>query len=109
MTDGTIFVTANIQLLPTAEGGRTHPLVGGGAEYRPNHNFFSADSRTMAMGAVTLPEGAILNPGEDMDLPVKFFYWPELKDQIYPGRKWRIQEGARLVGIGTVIEILPNP
>ncbi len=103
MDDG-IFVRANIRLLTAADGGRTTSVRG---SYRPNHNFFEPDNRDMTVGFIDLPEGVELRPGESVNLPIRFWNWPGLKDQIYPGREWRIQEGAKLVGIGTIIEVLP--
>jgi translation elongation factor EF-Tu-like GTPase len=99
-----IFVRATVRLLPTSESGRTTPIQG---SYRPNHNFFGPDSHNMTVGFIDLPEGTELHPGESIDLPIVFWNWPGLRGQIYPGREWRIQEGAKLVGIGTIIEVLP--
>jgi translation elongation factor EF-Tu-like GTPase len=102
--DGHIIpVRANIRLLTSAEGGRTSPIRG---SYRPNHNFFGADDRTMTVGVVDLPEDTELHPGQSIELPIMLWNWPGLEGQIYPGRQWRIQEGAKLVGIGTIIEFL---
>jgi len=99
-----IFVRANIRLLTAADGGRTTSVRG---SYRPNHNFFEPNNRDMTVGIIDLPEGAELHPGESINLPIMFWNWPGLKDQIYPGREWRIQEGTKLVGIGIIIEVLP--
>ena len=98
-------VRAKIRLLATAEGGRVTPIRG---SYRPNHNFFDLDNREMTMGLIELPEGKELHPGESMEVTVVFLKWPRLEGQIYPGREWRIQEGAKLVGMGTVLEVLPG-
>ena len=103
MKDKEIHVRANIRLLAAAEGGRTVPIRGC---YRPNHNFFGPDNRNMAVGSVDLPSGAELGPGESVELPITFLNFPGLEGQIYAGRDWRIQEGAKLVGIGTVLEVL---
>jgi translation elongation factor EF-Tu-like GTPase len=100
----TITIKANIRLLPSAESGRTTPIRG---SYRPNHNFFGPDDRNMTIGFIDLPSGTELYPGESVELTITFLVWPGLHDQIYPGREWRIQEGANLVGIGTVLEIRP--
>jgi elongation factor Tu len=102
--DRSITVRANIRLLPTVESGRTTPIKG---SYRPNHNFFGPDDREMTVGFIDFPSGTELRPGDSIDLPITFWSWPGLEGQIYPGRKWRIQEGAKLVGIGTVLEVLP--
>lgn len=101
--DGLIKVRASVRLLSTEEGGRTDPIRGG---YRPNHNFFGPDSREMTIGLVDLPDGVELRPGETMELTIAFWAWPGLVGQIYSGRRWSIQEGARLVGVGTIKEVL---
>lgn len=104
MADDFICVLANIRLLSTAEGGRASAITG---SYRPNHNFFGPDNREMTVGFIELPEGFELHPGEAIDVPVKLWTWPGLEGQIHQGREWRIQEGDTLVGIGTVLAILP--
>ena len=103
MTEG-ITVKANIRLLPTGEGGRASSIKG---NYRPNHNFFGPDDLDMTMGFIDLPDGTELRPGDNIDLPITFWNWPGLEGQIYQGREWRIQEGAKLVGIGIVLDLLP--
>lgn len=104
MKSEAIHVLANIRLLPTSEGGRTAPIRG---SYRPNHNFFDPDDGSMMTGFIDLPPGSELQPGESADLGIVFWNWPGLEDHVYPGRKWRIQEGRKLVGIGTILEVLP--
>ncbi len=106
MNDNAVLVRANIRLLPTAESGRTAPIRG---SYRPNHNFFGANDFNMTMGFIDLPTGTELRPGESIEISIRFWGWPGLEDQIYPGREWRIQEGAKLVGIGIVLEVLAKP
>lgn len=100
----TISVRAEVRLLPPSKGGRTNPVRG---SYRPNHNFFGPDDIEMTIGSIDFPQDAELEPGESMELPITFWRWPGLEEQLYPGREWRIQEGLRLVGVGKVIEILP--
>lgn len=97
-------VRANVRLLSTAEGGRASSIKG---SYRPNHNFFGPDNRDMTMGRPDLPDNTELHPADSIDLPITFWTWPAVEGQICPGREWRIQEGAKLVGIGTVLEVLP--
>jgi elongation factor Tu len=104
MTDRGILIRANIRLLPTTESCRSAPIRG---SYRPNHNFFGPDNLNMTIGFIELPEGKELYPGESIEMPIMLWYWLGLEGQIYPGREWRIQEGARLVGMGTVLEVLP--
>ncbi len=61
----------------------------------------------MTTGFIDLPSGTELHPGENIDLPITSWRWRGLEKQIYPRREWCIQEGAKLVGIGTILEILP--
>jgi elongation factor Tu len=97
-----VTVRAEVRLLPTSESGRTAPVKG---SYRPNHNFFNNDTDGMTVGFIDLPAEVELHPGEKIE-PITFWDWPGLEGQIYPGREWRIQEGAKLVGIGKVLEVL---
>jgi hypothetical protein len=62
----------------------------------------------MAIGYIDLPNGSELRPGESMELSINFLSFPALSGQVYPGREWRIQEGVKLVGIGTVLEVLAS-
>ncbi len=103
--DGVVIrARAMIRLLATSEGGRTSPIRG---SYRPNHNFFGPADRAMMVGFIDLPEDSKLRPGESMEASIAFWQAPGLDDLLYPGRQWRIQEGLRLVGIGTVLAVLP--
>ena len=98
-----VTVRAEVRLLPTYESGRVHPVRG---SYRPNHNFFGPDGRNMTIGAIDLPDHGELHPGQSIKVTITFVGWPGLRRHVHPGREWRIQEGARLVGVGKVIEVL---
>lgn len=100
-----IRVKASVRLLTPEEGGRTDPV---GGRYRPNHNFFEADGRDMMIGQIDLPGGMELHPGQTITTTVSFVNGPGLEGQLCPGRQWRIQEGMKPIGIGTVIEVLPS-
>ncbi len=97
-----IHVIAEVRLLATSEGGRTGPISG---SYRPNHNFFGADDAVMTAGFINLPDGNAVYPGETVTVPIVIWWWPDLDDQIYVGREWRIQEGRHLVGSGKVVQV----
>ncbi|MBI2254375.1 MAG: hypothetical protein HYU58_07145 [Proteobacteria bacterium] len=101
-----LHVRAKIRRLSIAEGGREGPLNG---TFRPNHNFFAPEANGMVIGSVVLPEGTRLNPGESASAEVTFLCPSEILAQILPSRQWRIQEGKKLLAIGTVIELLPSP
>ncbi len=103
-----ITVRARISLLRADQGGRTRPLVGG-SSYRPNHNFWGDDVGTkgFAVGIINLPTGHDPLPGESFEVEVIFLPWKELTPELYPGREWSIQEGAKLVGYASVLQVLP--
>jgi translation elongation factor EF-Tu-like GTPase len=96
-------VRAKIELLPTPLGGRFHPVVGGHS-YRPNHNFGLAGG-DMSTGFIDLPLGQSLLPGDTAEVLIAFWYWSGLEGEIFVGREWRIQEGAKVVGKGTILEV----
>jgi hypothetical protein len=52
--DKLIRVLARVQVLATADGGRSGPFT---ARYRPNHNFGGAENRHFFIGQVEVPEG----------------------------------------------------
>jgi len=59
----------------------------------------------MGMGFIDLPEGFSLFPGESTEVEMVVYPWP-LDTDLSPGREWRIQEGERIVGVGTVVDVL---
>jgi hypothetical protein len=99
-----IRIRARTRLLHTAQGGRIAPLVAG--SYRPNHNFGEADNGEMDMAFIDFAEGETLHPGEEIERDLRFWSRPGLSEVLTPGREWRIQEGPKLVGVGTVLELL---
>ena len=104
--DGFIKVIAEVTLLATDKGGRADPIRG---SYRPNHNFFGPDNREMTIGFIDLPEGVELLPGQSIEVPISFWSWPRLAAEIHAGSEWTIQEGAKVVGFGKVIEVIDGP
>lgn len=91
-----------LRLLPTEAGGRAHPIR---SDFRPNHNFGSAERRDFHIGRIMLPDGRELRPGESGEAIVDFLDKTGLA--LAPGLEWRIQEGGRLIAMATVIELLP--
>ncbi|WP_370297568.1 hypothetical protein [Qipengyuania mesophila] len=91
--------------MSTEEGGRKSPLLGGGS-YRPNHNFFGPDNRDMCIGFIELPEGQQVAPADTIQTEMGLLIYPTLKPKITVGRQWRIQEGGKLVAVGTILELL---
>ncbi|NML11023.1 hypothetical protein HHL08_12850 [Sphingobium sp. AR-3-1] len=105
MSDDAILIQASIYLLTSAEGGRRTPLRGE-SSYRPNHNFRGPDNSRMCVGAIDLAEGEEIAPGETIERDIIMWIWPEINDLIQPGREWLIQEGAQVVGHGTILAVL---
>jgi len=100
-----IVVEANIRLLSTEQGGKSSPIT---QLYRPNHNFGDPDNRNMFIGQIELGELEYLHPGESRDLRVTFFNVHGLREKLIEGRKWRLQEGTKLVGYGKVLRIVED-
>ena len=100
----TVRVRARIRLLTEQEGGRTRPIIGG-FSYRPNHYFF-LETGEMCMGFIELPAGQDLAPGDSIEIALDLLVWPALRPLIHPGRAWQIQEGAKVVGSGDILEVL---
>ena len=95
-----ISVVARLKMLSAAEGGRSQPFY---KNYRPNHNFGDASNRGMYIGQVELQERNQLGPGEECEAIVRFINGVGLREQLVPGRIWRIQEGMKLVGTAEML------
>ena len=102
-----IDVFAKISLVATEDGGRSSPL-NPDYPYRPNHNFFGLSDDRMCMVEVTIPDGSSPKPGDTFEAKIRLIIWPELRDKIKAGRQWNIQEGAKVVAIGEVLEVLAS-
>jgi translation elongation factor EF-Tu-like GTPase len=102
--DEFIRALARVHVLTSADGGRSGPFA---AKYRPNHNFGDAENRHFFMGQVELPEGEWVYPGETRELTIMFFNVAGLREQLTAGRRWRIQEGWRLVATAELLSLLP--
>ena len=98
-----IRVRSMITLLSSESGGRNSPVRKG---YSPNHNFGDETNREFYIGRLELSEEDSLAPGESRELVIHFLSGQGLRENLTPGRSWRIQEGAKLVGEGTVLEVL---
>ena len=100
-----IRVRASITLLSSESGGKKHPVRKG---YSPNHNFGDSTNSEFYVGRLQLDEQDSLAPGETWELVVHFLSGRGLREKFTPGTSWRIQEGAKLVGEGTVLEVLKS-
>ena len=100
--DAPVRVLARVQVLSSEEGGRTSPFR---AQYRPNHNFGAPESRHFYIGQVEIPEGESVAPGETRELVITFLPVVGVAEELKPGRRWRIQEGAKLVALAEVLAV----
>jgi translation elongation factor EF-Tu-like GTPase len=101
--NGTILVQARVHFLSTEEGGREGPVM---AKYRPNHNFGPEGNRRFYIGQLQIPEAKWIQPGETIEVEVAFFNVGDIKNLLTSGRRWRIQEGQKLVANAEVLSIL---
>lgn len=102
--DALVRVLARVHVLD-GDGGRKVPFT---ARYRPNHNFGDAENRRFFIGQVEVPEDEWVHPGETRELTITFMNVAGLREQLTPGRRWRIQEGWRLVATAELLSILPG-
>jgi len=97
-----IKVLARLEVVSNDDGGRQGPFTSG---YRPNHNFGREEDRFYFIGQVEIPEGEWVHPGETRELRITFPNARGLAELLTPGRRWRIQEGGKLVAISTVLSV----
>lgn len=98
-----IRVQARVHMLSAQEGGRTSPVT---TRYRPNHNFGGATDLTFYIGQFEVPGNRWIESGETAELVVEFLNVVGIAELLRPGRRWRIQEGGKLVGEAEVISVL---
>lgn len=103
-TDDLIIVKAKIIMKTTEEGGRQSGFKSG---YRPNHVFEMPDNlknlRTY-IGDIQFDDHDLVEPGETKIVTVRFLKVPEIEKYITVGQKWFINEAARTLGIGEILE-----
>lgn len=97
---GPIPVVARLKMFSEAEGGRSQPFY---KNYRPNHNFGDAANRGMYIGQIELQGRDQLGPGEECEAIIRFINGRGLREQLVPGRIWRIQDGMKFVGTAEMI------
>lgn len=100
--DKPIKVRAAIKLFGQGDGGRHGPFTKG---FRPNHNFQGPDDRLFFIGQIEVQEGEWVYPGDSKELEVTFLDARGLRNLLVPGRTWRLQEGPKFIGTGTVLAV----
>ncbi|MES2043828.1 MAG: hypothetical protein V4475_08110 [Pseudomonadota bacterium] len=58
------------------------------------------------MGSIDLADGECVAPGDTVDKAITLWIFPAVEPEIREGREWRIQEGPKLVAIGTILKVL---
>jgi len=100
-TDGrpAISVRATLTLLPETRRGRR-------SGWRPNHNFGPPENRDFYIGEIALESAETIEPEQTRNVIVRFLDGPGLREQLLPGRSWRVQEGPSFVATARVIEVV---
>ena len=101
-----IIVKAIVTMKKTEEGGR---ITGFRSGYRPSHVFEMPDDvRNLSafVGDIQFDGQELFEPGETKMVTVRFLKAPPIEKHIVPGQKWFINEGARVLGFGEILEIL---
>jgi len=104
-TDDLIIVKAKITMKTTAEGGRQHGFKSG---YRPNHVFeLPDDLRNLKtyIGDIQFDDQELIEPGETKIVTVRFLKMSQVENYIRVGQKWFINEAAKTLGFGEIIEV----
>jgi translation elongation factor EF-Tu-like GTPase len=104
LDDKPIKVLAKVSLIPESEGGRHTPIMGGTA-FRPNHNIGEAENTNFYIGQIDFDDGDTVFPGDERTVHIKFLNVRGLREKLYTGLNWRIQEGPKLIAYGEVLEI----
>jgi hypothetical protein len=99
--ENVVRVRARIELLPL-ERSPGHEYYASGI--MPNHFFPGLDGATI--GRVEFEGRETLPFGETCDAFISFL-WPVNWPPLAAGLSWRVQEGAKLVGHGRILEVLP--
>jgi len=90
---------ATIRFLTTEEGGRRSPTYSG---YRPQFYYDGIDCDAEH----EYPDAEIVNPGDTVRTHLRFLR-PEVHvGKMYVGMPFKIREGSRTVGEGTVTSIV---
>ena len=107
MTNDLIIVRASISMKKTEDGGRKSGFSSG---YRPNHVFeMPADLSKLKtyVGDIQFEGQELFYPGETKIVTVRFLRQPVVEKYMRVGQKWFINEAARTLGFGEILEILP--
>jgi elongation factor Tu len=93
---------ARIHVLSTAEGGRRNPLYTG---YRAGL-FLGSNPIAGNDGIMTLEGLEQCEPGEDCIARIALLHPELVHAPLHPQTAFELKEGGRLVGTGTILEIV---
>lgn len=108
LNDGLIIVKARISMKRTEEGGRP---TGFKAGYRPNHVFeMPKDLKNLIAygGDIQFEDQELIDPGETKIVTVRFLKHPSIEIYMKIDQQWFINEGARTLGFGEIVEVLKH-
>lgn len=103
-TNNLIIVKAKITMMTTEEGGRKSGFKTG---YRPNHVFELPDDLKNIktyVGDIQFDDHELIEPGETHIVIVRFLKNPGIEKYLHIGQKWFINEAARTLGFGEILE-----
>lgn len=94
---------ATITALPTAAGGRRHPMYSG---YRPSHDLGLAEGLNDATHVY--PDGGELAPGSSGHA-LLWLFAPEMQaGRLFVGTEFTVQEGPHVVGHGIITRVVAH-
>lgn len=105
-THDLIIVKAKVTMKTTEEGGRKFGFKSG---YRPNHVFELPNNLinlNTFIGDIQFNNQELIEPGDTKVVTVRFLKNPQIEKYIHVGQKWLINEAARTLGFGEILEIL---
>jgi elongation factor Tu len=94
-------IKARVYFLSPGEGGRATPIFSG---YRPGF-FFGPDSTLGNDGIIDLGGRDQVCPGEECIVRIHFLHPEHVRKRLRPKESFRVQEGRRVIGRGTVLEV----
>lgn len=100
-------IVVRLQMLTTAEGGRTAPANFLGGQYRPQLSLDGVSGSTSFL-VESLDDGEQLRPGAAATAR-GWLLVPEVLGKLESGMGITLREGARVVARGSIIRASPTP
>ena len=106
---GIIVIKARLYLRTAAEGGRPTAIK---TKYRPNHvldGLANSNLYSSYIGEISFDDQEFIYPGETKLVTIIFLWFPGIEKYMQVGHKWFINEGARTIGEGEIVQIPEEP